>query len=666
MSTASHPGSPDTAPVRQEEPQPGIGSFLLQPRDPAELDQSDRAWRDMVPYLKEKGYQLRPRWQPDWVPSWQSTGDEPSPFIHEDYYGLRFGHIIDAVRLSDGEMVVLKRISSKSHPYEKEISLMFSAEPLRSNPSNHAVPILDVFDVPETPESYILVMPLLRTFYEPHFTTVGEAIEFCRQALEGLQLMHDHHVAHRDGSQLNIMMDPRPMYPEMFHPHEINKARDYRHRAKYTRRTQTPVKYYWIDFGLSRKFDADDTSPRAYPILGGDATAPEFQRSVEPCDPFPTDIYYLGNTIHMVLIEKHRGFEFLIPLINDMKHDDPSKRPTIHDAVARFDTICKKISWWRLRVPLDDYMLEKEESLFNRTMRVAYHIFITAGDMLHDAGVERLNFQDHRASMGLYVQDVKWNYVANFLLYAFSPPTKDLVLTDRHFLIGPAVYARPTCGSPVRLDIHDVLPTAYLFLRDIMDLNIMMDPRPIFPDMYHPLPVRLRQDFQGSPRHTRRLDNPVNYYITDFGLSRQYDAEDTAPLEHPIVGGDKTVPEFLAHPGVPCNPFPTDVYYAGSTIRKMFLEQFDGFEFIAPLINDMVNDDPAKRPTMKEVVSRFDDIRGRLHWWTLRARLAPKNEEIPLWILNSLLYLYIVTLDILYRRPSVPTPPPHPPHTFTV
>lgn len=138
--------------------------------------------------------------------------------ISRQVSGHQFGHIIDAVRLSDGEMVVLKRISSKSHPYEKEISLMFSAEPLRSNPSNHAVPILDVFDVPETPESYILVMPLLRTFYEPHFTTVGEAIEFCRQALEvrrlpplrsqvvfllmmyrsqGLQLMHDHHVAHR-------------------------------------------------------------------------------------------------------------------------------------------------------------------------------------------------------------------------------------------------------------------------------------------------------------------------------------------------------------------------------------------------------------------------------------------------------------------------------------
>ena len=56
-------------------------------------------------------------------------------------------------------------------------------------------------------------MPLLRKFNTPKLETVGEAVEFFRQAFEvclslasmmcpqtqhqGLQFMHEHHVAHR-------------------------------------------------------------------------------------------------------------------------------------------------------------------------------------------------------------------------------------------------------------------------------------------------------------------------------------------------------------------------------------------------------------------------------------------------------------------------------------
>ena len=36
------------------------------------------------------------------------------------------------------------------------------------------------------------------------------------------------------------------------------------------------------------------------------------------------------------------------------------------------------------------------------------------------------------------------------------------------------------------------------------------------------------------------------------------------------------------------------------------------------LVADMVKEDPADRPTMEEVVTRFRMIRNSLHWWTLR------------------------------------------------
>jgi hypothetical protein len=46
-----------------------------------------------------------------------------------------------------------------------------------------------------------------------------------------------------------------------------------------------------------------------------------------------------------------------------------------------------------------------------------------------------------------------------------------------------------------------------------------------------------------------------------------------------------------------------------------------GFEFIAPLINDMTNTDPQRRPTMNEVVKHFQLIKASLRRRKLRSRV---------------------------------------------
>lgn len=81
-------------------------------------------------------------------------------------------------------MVMLKRISHDEHPYEKEISLYFSAEPFASHPRNHCVPIYDVLDIPEDEEHFILVLPFLREYDDPRIKSIGEAVEFFRQVFE--------------------------------------------------------------------------------------------------------------------------------------------------------------------------------------------------------------------------------------------------------------------------------------------------------------------------------------------------------------------------------------------------------------------------------------------------------------------------------------------------
>jgi hypothetical protein len=60
---------------------------------------------------------------------------------------------------------------------------------------------------------------------------------------------------------------------------------------------------------------------------------------------------------------------------------------------------------------------------------------------------------------------------------------------------------------------------------------------------------------------------------------------------------------------------------------------------MTPLVADMCQDDPAKRPKMDEVVTRFNEIVRNLSRWKLCSRVADVNEfrimsffrGIPYW-----------------------------------
>src|SRR6266849_4459527 len=65
-------------------------------------------------------------------------------------------------------------------------------------------------------------------------------------------------------------------------------------------RTQRPPVYYLIDFGLSRRYISRDVTDE--PLCGGDKSAPE-HRSKRRCNPFQTDIYYMGNLVRHEFME---------------------------------------------------------------------------------------------------------------------------------------------------------------------------------------------------------------------------------------------------------------------------------------------------------------------------------------------------------------------------
>ncbi|KAG2135812.1 hypothetical protein DEU56DRAFT_806642 [Suillus clintonianus] len=233
-------------------------------RRPGALSPSEIWWSQQYRWLKAQGYLLRPRYAPEWVPSWD--GSQRDPFSCEDGQGLEFGRIIDATRMSDGLYLSLKVLNKSEFPYEVDIGQYFMMERFASHPKNHCVPFLDVLPVPNEADKEIIVMPLLLDFDRPQFDTFGEVVECIRQLFEGLLFMHSNRVAHRDCMFRNIMMDAKDLFVEPYHPVDPRMKRDYSGHARHYTRTRRPQKYYFIDFGLSHRYDPREATPLEYPI----------------------------------------------------------------------------------------------------------------------------------------------------------------------------------------------------------------------------------------------------------------------------------------------------------------------------------------------------------------------------------------------------------------
>ncbi|KAK0188107.1 hypothetical protein F5146DRAFT_1226443 [Armillaria mellea] len=326
-------------------------------------------WRENSAWLKECGYELRQRLQPNWVPSWKGT--TKNPYSCEDaHWGSRSSRFMDAKEIATGRLVAMKIIRQKENPFELVIGTLLTSEEKSLDSRNHCVPILQTLPIPDQDGHVIIVMPYLQQWYHPKFRTVGEGIQFFGEMLEGLQFIHENHVAHRDGGFTNIMMDASQMYgPEGFHPHERDKKYDFSGRARPYSRTERPPKYYFIDFGLSDIYNPDDLPATVCALEGGDKTVPEFvaddpdwTKRTPKHDPFAVDVYYLGNTFKAFLrsgvyadyklargLRGMKSFQFMEALIAAMTESDPAKRITINEAVERFAFVEKGLSRMTLR-----------------------------------------------------------------------------------------------------------------------------------------------------------------------------------------------------------------------------------------------------------------------------------------------------------------------------
>ncbi|OSX61727.1 hypothetical protein POSPLADRAFT_1144317 [Postia placenta MAD-698-R-SB12] len=324
------------------------GSFGLSP--------AEKFWRDHQPHLQSREYVLRARYRPNWRPSWLGTNLDPT--YCEDSIMVSKHNVIDAIRQRDGLLVAIK--ATRNDTEEIAISTFLSSLKLMSDHRNHCIPLLEVMLDPLDPEMSLMVTPYMRPFNDPEFGASGEVVDFVRQSLEGLWFLHEQRVAHRDCAAMNIMMDGRPLYPHGHHPVRYGYSRDGASELAPLARIDHPVRYYFIDFGLSTHF-APGVSPSVVGAAGRDKEVPELSLDV-PYDAFKVDIFAMGNLYDKELVQKYQGLEFLQPLIDVMKQRDPERRPSAEQAFRSFEGIRSTLSnaslRWRLR-PRTESMSER-------------------------------------------------------------------------------------------------------------------------------------------------------------------------------------------------------------------------------------------------------------------------------------------------------------------
>ncbi|KAI9063419.1 hypothetical protein FKP32DRAFT_1572053 [Trametes sanguinea] len=659
----------------------------------ARLSSEEVYWRDRQGFLESRGYALRPRYRPDWSPSWRGK-PRGAVFTAEDGYSLPFRtSVIDATRVSDGKLVYIKRISSDSQ--ELRILSFLSSEDMRRDPRNHCVPILDVLQDPSEPETSYIVMPFLRYIRSPEFQLIDDILEFLDQALQGLVFIHDQGVAHRDCAYKNIMMDASAMYPHGFHPIVKTLLPDVSGPAPVVSRTFVPVQYYYIDFGISTWFTDSDAPRLVVGTLGLDREPPELSDTV-PYDPFKLDVFLIGNLIRRELHANYSNLTMIEPLMSKMIERDPEKRPTAAEAYRDFKTIRRGMSnltkYRLLQLHIFAELSTEERAWRDRCEHLEARGYLLRPRFRPDwvpswRGKPRVAVLDAedawalpfrtsvtdatRKSDGalLYLKSIRTDSEEFRILSYFS--SDELRRDPRNHCVplldvfqdpldaGRSIIVMPFLryiNDPPFETIDDVLEAIDQILeglvfihdhgvahRDCAFRNVLMDASALFPEGFHPAAEWLSPDGSKPVTVLSRAAAPVRYYIIDFGISTWF-TSDAPRLVVGTDGLDQEPPELSKT--TPYDPFSLDVFLIGNIIRRRIYEVYSNLSMLEPLVDRMVDPDPRKRPTAAEAHRDFKAIRRSVSVFHKYWFLQPRNSFLVVKAFRTV-YSFVSGLPVL-------------------
>ncbi|KAF8522975.1 kinase-like domain-containing protein [Gautieria morchelliformis] len=268
--------------------------------------------------------------------------DEAFCFIHDRFKTIREPENVRSTRFptpyahpaldSRGRRVILKAVPASS--MELKVIQLLSSEPLRADPRNHTIPLLEVLDAREWS---IIVTPEWGFSHWERCASVEEYLEYARQLFEGLAFMHQNGIIHGDIHDLNVVMNML----------ENNRSgvfdsvpRDF---------GPCGAKYAFIDFGESHIVRTEDEAiqhpdeVRFHPK----APAPELLKD-DPVNLFSCDVYAVGALLRDHIkpfgsIEPQSPASILMSslpykqVIDAITHEEPQRRPTAVEALALFE-----------------------------------------------------------------------------------------------------------------------------------------------------------------------------------------------------------------------------------------------------------------------------------------------------------------------------------------
>ncbi|KAJ7151724.1 hypothetical protein C8R46DRAFT_1304381 [Mycena filopes] len=280
------------------------------------LLEHEQDWVRYQPFLEERGYMLRSRYRPGWVSEHLCTGKYW--WDCEDLIVQKKPGILDATRISDGAQVVLKMVDTRST--EVEI-LEFLNKDVEVLANTRAIPLLEVFPIPDDAERSFMVMPCMReATIDPFFRTVREFVVFFQEVLE-----------------------------------------------------QCPLRYYFINFASSIRFSNFESRCL---VLGGrvpiNDRVPEISDTV-PYDPFKVDLRLLGEMLQLDFVLRYAGLDFAAPLMLTLIRDDPTQRPDAAETLETVEQLVRGLTEKRLdqRLKFFHRLPEDEMIRYQTKLRLA-------------------------------------------------------------------------------------------------------------------------------------------------------------------------------------------------------------------------------------------------------------------------------------------------------
>jgi len=213
-------------------------------------------------------------------------------------------NLFRGTRTCDETKVVIKAVHLRSREFA--VIRFLSTPPLRDDPMNHCIPVLDLIEVEDDDLAFIVMEQWSSQLIDDEVPCCLRLfLAALRQCVEHGVFMHKHRVAHLDISLRNLLTD--------YNGH-----------------------YAYIDYELSRRFDG--VGCIRVPAFRTTEVPPECEASDGECpDPFKADVWALAVLILRACKLAGYCVPQLVQLTRPMLSENPDDRPSMQEVLCAFD-----------------------------------------------------------------------------------------------------------------------------------------------------------------------------------------------------------------------------------------------------------------------------------------------------------------------------------------